>query len=411
MAKRLNLPNEVKYWSKGVTACAICDGAAPMFSGEPLAVVGGGDSAAEEAVYLTKYSPEIHLLVRGTSMRASKALQDRVLGNKKITVHFNTQVLDILGDDPDVPFTKSPVTGVKLAPVTKGGEGEGERELAVRGVFYAIGHDPNTNLFEGFVDIDQKGYVKVGPGTPSTSLEGVFAAGDVQDPHWRQAVTAAGSGCMAALAAERYLSVRGLVREVHQPKDDLARTKGTEAETAAPAAAPVAAAAAGASSSSSSINSHSNSGGVHSMAAAAESDQTNTYHKGETALAELLASSSKPILVMFMSKTCGPCRILKPILGRVLKVRIEDGVCMRVFFHSPSTLSFSLPPSLALNVQARARAAGLLDLYFTVVGLFTLLILPHSPSLSPSLPPSPPPLRNSKGKCTTWRSTSRSIPT
>ena len=314
VAKRLNLPSENKYWSKGVTACAICDGAAPMFSGEPLAVIGGGDSAAEEAVYLTKYSPEIHLLVRGTSMRASKALQDRVLGNKKITVHFNTQVLDILGDDPDVPFTKSPVTGVKLAPVTNRAEGEGERELAVRGLFYAIGHDPNTNLFEGFVDIDRMGYVKVEPGTPSTSLEGVFAAGDVQDPHWRQAVTAAGSGCMAALAAERYLSVKGLVREVHQPKES------------APVAAAAADEASSSSTGSSSSSSGSNSGGVHSMAVAAESDQTNTYHKGEAALTELLASSSKPILVMFMSKTCGPCRILKPILGRVLKVRLRgDG--------------------------------------------------------------------------------------
>ncbi|KAM3574673.1 hypothetical protein VYU27_003399 [Nannochloropsis oceanica] len=323
VAKRLNLPNEVKYWSKGVTACAICDGAAPMFSGEPLAVVGGGDSAAEEAVYLTKYSPQIHLLVRGSSMRASKALQDRVLGNKKITVHYNTQVLDVMGDDPDLPFTKSPVTGVKIAPVSEGAKGA--RELAVRGLFYAIGHDPNTSLFEAFLDIDKKGYVTVQPGTPSTSLEGVFAAGDVQDPHWRQAVTAAGSGCMAALAAERYLSVRGLVREVHQPKEE--EEKVVAAPATVSAAGGNGASSSGSSSSSSSSSSTSsgstssggNSEGVQSMALLAESDQSNTYHKGEAALSELLASSSKPILVMFMSKTCGPCRILKPILGRVLK--------------------------------------------------------------------------------------------
>ena len=304
VAKRLNLPGEARYWSKGVTACAICDGAAPIFAGEPLAVVGGGDSAAEEAVYLTKYSPQIHMLVRGAQMRASKALQDRVLGNSKITVHYNTQVMDVLGDDPDLPFTKSPVTRIQ---VTTDGQA---KELAVRGLFYAIGHDPNTDLFSKYVDLDPVGYIKVKPGTPETSLEGVFAAGDVQDPHWRQAVTAAGSGCMAALAAERYLSEKGLLREVHQPKDDLARTKSTEG---------VAMTASSSGSSSSSSSSSSTSSGPTSLAVAAEADETNTYHTGEPALKELPATSDKPILVMCRSKTCGPCRILKPILSRVLK--------------------------------------------------------------------------------------------
>ncbi|TFJ84149.1 hypothetical protein NSK_004622 [Nannochloropsis salina CCMP1776] len=322
VAKRLRLPNEERYWSKGITACAICDGAAPMFSGEPLAVVGGGDSAAEEAVYLTKYSPEIHLLVRGGSMRASRALQDRVLANRKISVHYNTRVVDVSGDDPEVPFLKSPVTAVQVA--TTEGKTEVMKNLAVRGLFYAIGHDPNTALFAQFLDVDEKGYVRVAPGTPTTSLSGVFAAGDVQDPHWRQAVTAAGSGCMAALAAERYLSGEGLLREVHQPKDDVERKKGAggrggEKAVQEPREKQTEATAIPSDSNSGSGSGGGSGTGMRSLAAATEDDATDTYHKGEAALQSLLASSGKPILIMFMSKTCGPCRILKPILGRVLK--------------------------------------------------------------------------------------------
>jgi thioredoxin reductase (NADPH) len=295
-----------------------------MFSGDPLAVVGGGDSAAEEAVYLTKYSPEIHLLVRGGSMRASRALQDRVLANRKISVHYNTRVVDVSGDDPEVPFLKSPVTAVQVA--TTEGKTEVMKNLAVRGLFYAIGHDPNTALFAQFLDVDEKGYVRVAPGTPTTSLSGVFAAGDVQDPHWRQAVTAAGSGCMAALAAERYLSGEGLLREVHQPKDDVERKKGAggrggEKAVQEPREKQTEATAIPSDSNSGSGSGGGSGTGMRSLAAATEDDATDTYHKGEAALQSLLASSGKPILIMFMSKTCGPCRILKPILGRVLKVR------------------------------------------------------------------------------------------
>ncbi|HEY9646087.1 MAG TPA: thioredoxin-disulfide reductase, partial [Chroococcidiopsis sp.] len=204
-ARRLGLPSEREFWSRGISACAICDGATPIFRNAELAVIGGGDSAAEEAVYLTKYGSHVHLLVRGDKMRASKAMQDRVLTNAKITVHWNTEAVDVFGDD----------TGMKGLKVANCATGE-QTELPVRGLFYAIGHTPNTALFQGQIELDPVGYVVTQPKSVETSVEGVFAAGDVQDHEYRQAITAAGTGCMAALLAERWLSSHGLLQEFHQ---------------------------------------------------------------------------------------------------------------------------------------------------------------------------------------------------
>ena len=188
-ANRLGLPNEERFWSKGISACAICDGATPQFRNEELAVVGGGDSACEEAVYLTKYGSHVHLLVRSDRLRASAAMSDRVQANPQISVHWNTEVSDVQGDDW--------LNNLKLRRRDSGVD----EELAVRGMFYAIGHTPNTELVREQIECDQTGYLITKPGRPETSLEGVFAAGDVADSEWRQGVTAAGSGCQAALAA------------------------------------------------------------------------------------------------------------------------------------------------------------------------------------------------------------------
>ena len=168
-AKRLHLPSESEFWSRGISACAICDGATPIFKGEELAVIGGGDSAAEEAIYLTKYGSHVHLLVRRDQMRASKAMQDRVLNNPKITVHWRTEAIDVFGE--------SQMDGVKIKNIETGEEGE----LLTKGLFYAIGHTPNTQLFEGQLNLNPAGYIDVKPGSVETSLEGFFAAGDVQD--------------------------------------------------------------------------------------------------------------------------------------------------------------------------------------------------------------------------------------
>jgi len=200
-AKRLNIPSEDRFWSNGISACAICDGASPLFRGGEVAVVGGGDTATEEAVYLTKYAERVHLLVRGPAMRASKTMQDRVLESGNITVHYNTAVVDACGDDSDRMThlqVKDSVTGE-------------ERNLAVGGLFYGIGHKPNSAMLRGQIDLDEAGYVKVTQGV-RTSVSGVFAAGDLVDTEWRQAVTAAGSGCQAAIAAERYLSAEKLAK-------------------------------------------------------------------------------------------------------------------------------------------------------------------------------------------------------
>ncbi|TYQ27833.1 thioredoxin-disulfide reductase [Pseudanabaena sp. UWO311] len=193
-AKRLHLPSEPKYWNRGISACAVCDGAAPIFRGVELAVVGGGDTAAEESIFLTKYGSKVHLLVRGDRMRASKIMQERVLAHPKITVHWQSIPIDVYGEEI--------VKGVKLRHAVT----NEESDLAVGGLFYAIGHSPNTDLFAGQIELDATGYIITKGKSTSTNIAGVYACGDVQDHEYRQAITAAGTGCMAALEAERWLS-------------------------------------------------------------------------------------------------------------------------------------------------------------------------------------------------------------
>ena len=190
-AKYLGLDNELRLRGYGVSACATCDGF--FFRDQKVVVVGGGDSACEEATFLTKFATEVHLFVRRDAMRASKIMADRALANPKITVHWNTEMTDVLGDKE--------VTGVAWKNNADGSTGE----LAVQGVFLAIGHTPNSKAFVNWVDHDDAGYLVTHPGRTATNIEGVFAAGDVQDTVYRQAVTAAGTGCAAALEAERWL--------------------------------------------------------------------------------------------------------------------------------------------------------------------------------------------------------------
>ncbi len=191
-AKWLGHPAEQRLQGKGVSACATCDGF--FFREQEVVVVGGGDTAAEEACYLANLCSKIHLLVRSGKMRASHAMQQRVLQQEKITTHFHTEIEDILGEDA--------VTGVKVFNK----QTQTSQTLPVEGVFIAIGHQPNTSLFTPYLDIDAQGYIQTVPGSTRTNIPGVFAAGDVQDSVYRQAVTAAGTGCMAALEAERFLS-------------------------------------------------------------------------------------------------------------------------------------------------------------------------------------------------------------
>lgn len=194
-AKRMHLPGEEKYWQNGISACAVCDGAVPIFRNKPLVVVGGGDSAAEEAIYLTKYGSQVHVLVRRDVLRASKVMADRLLKHPKVTVHFNTVPTECIGN------------GSLLTEVATRNTKTGENTaIEANGLFYAIGHVPATSLLKGQVDLDETGYIVTVPGTTQTSVEGVFAAGDVQDKRYRQAITSAGTGCMAALDAERYLT-------------------------------------------------------------------------------------------------------------------------------------------------------------------------------------------------------------
>lgn len=194
-AKRLHLAGEEKYWQSGISACAVCDGAVPIFRNRPLAVIGGGDSAAEEATYLTKYGSHVYVLVRRDELRASKIMAKRLLSHPKITVLWNTVAIECLGDG-------SLLTGLKTRNTLTGKEDE----LTVSGLFYAIGHEPATAIVRGQLQTDSDGYIVTVPGTTQTSVKGVFAAGDVQDKRYRQAVTSAGSGCMAALEAERLLA-------------------------------------------------------------------------------------------------------------------------------------------------------------------------------------------------------------
>jgi len=204
-ANWLNLENEQRLAKSGggVSACAVCDGAMPMYRNQELVVVGGGDSAVEEATYLTKYAAKVHLVHRRDELRASKAMQERffkLVDEGKMAPVWNSVVVDVLG--------KESITGVRLKNV-KTNE---ERDFPCKGLFLGIGHTPNTDLFKGVLDTDETGYVKLAhAGRTLTSIEGVFAAGDVADHIYRQAITAAGTGCMAAIDVERWLAEQGIV--------------------------------------------------------------------------------------------------------------------------------------------------------------------------------------------------------
>ncbi|BFG38054.1 hypothetical protein CerSpe_243280 [Prunus speciosa] len=271
-AKRLRIPREDEFWSRGISACAICDGASPLFKGQVLAVVGGGDTATEEALYLTKYARHVHLLVRRDQLRASRAMQDRVYNNPNVTLHFNTETVDVVSN------TKGQMSGILIRKLDSGKESM----LEAKGLFYGIGHSPNSQLLEGQVELDSSGYILVEEGTAKTSVEGVFAAGDVQDHEWRQAVTAAGSGCIAALSVERYLVGKDLIIEFHQPKTEEAKKELTSRDVQE------------------------------------GFDITLTKHTGQYALRKLYHESPRLICVLYTAPTCGPCRTLKPILSKVI---------------------------------------------------------------------------------------------
>jgi thioredoxin reductase (NADPH) len=196
-AKWLGIASEKKYNGAGVSACAVCDGF--FYRGKEVAIVGAGDTACEEALYLSKMCTTVHMLIRSEKMRASKVMQDRVLATPNIRVYWDTQTDEVLGDG-------TVVTAVRVKHNKTGLLSD----IPVSGFFVAIGHTPNSTPFKGIIDMDEQGYILTKPGTSKTNVEGVFASGDVQDKHYRQAVTAAGSGCMAALDAERYLTNKGL---------------------------------------------------------------------------------------------------------------------------------------------------------------------------------------------------------
>jgi thioredoxin reductase (NADPH) len=276
-AKRLHLPSEKTYWNRGISACAICDGATPLFKSAELVVIGGGDSAAEEAVYLTKYGSHVHLLVRGTQMRASKAMQDRVFNNSKITVHWNTEAVDVLGDE-------LVMQGLQVRNTATGEESV----LPAKGLFYAIGHSPNTSLFQEQLHLDSVGYIVTQHGSVETNIEGVYAAGDVQDHEYRQAITAAGTGCMAALLAERWLSASGLLQEFHQTEAALVEHYEVPTEQVV-------------------------------VSDAEHFDADALFHQGGVALRKLFHESDRLLIVKYVSPTCGPCHTLKPILSRVVE--------------------------------------------------------------------------------------------
>jgi len=272
-ANRLGIKNEDLFWSKGISACAICDGATPQFRDAELAVVGGGDSACEEAVYLTKYGSRVHLIVRSNKLKASAAMADRVLTNSKITIHWNTSVIEAIGND-------------WLERIRVDSHNSENKDIKVKGLFYAIGHTPNTSFLDKQILIDEKGYIKCNPGRPETSLEGIYAAGDVADSEWRQGVTAAGSGCMAALAAERWLTEKELSITIKREQPEPERSESlTEPEE------------------------ETNEDTF---------DFNSQWQKGSYALRKLYHESSKPILVIFSSPSCGPCHVLKPQLKRVI---------------------------------------------------------------------------------------------
>lgn len=194
-AKWLNIESEQRLNGHGVSACAVCDGF--FFKGQEVAIVGAGDTACEEALYLSKLCSTVHMFIRKDEMRASKVMQDRVLKTENIKVYWNTETDEVLGDKH--------VSGVRIRNNQTGAT----QEIAIRAFFVAIGHQPNSGIFNGWLEMDEQGYLITEPGSTKTNVAGVFAAGDVQDKIYRQAVSAAGSGCMAALDAERYLGALG----------------------------------------------------------------------------------------------------------------------------------------------------------------------------------------------------------
>ncbi|MFN9695691.1 MAG: FAD-dependent oxidoreductase [Synechococcaceae cyanobacterium] len=272
-ANRLDLPGEERYWSRGISACAICDGATPQFREAQLAVVGGGDSACEEAVYLTKYGSPVHLIVRSADLRASAAMADRVRANPAVTIHWDRRVVQASGGD-------------WLEAILLEAPDGGQERLAVKGLFYAIGHTPNTRLVQGQLELDARGYVLTRPGRPETAIEGVFAAGDVADAEWRQGVTAAGSGCQAALAAERWLSHHELAVRVSRDSTEPKPVGETQPTV---------------------------------VSDAANLDPEALWQTGSFALRKLYHDSPRPLLVVYTSPSCGPCHVLKPQLKRVLE--------------------------------------------------------------------------------------------
>ena len=194
-AKWLGIESEQRLNGYGVSACAVCDGF--FFRGKEVAIVGAGDTAAEEAHYLSKLATTVHMFIRKDQMRASKVMQDRVMNTPNIKMYWNTDTDEILGDKK-----------VEAVRIFNNKTGE-KQDIPISGFFVAIGHEPNSSIFKDFLDMDEAGYIKTIPGSSKTNIEGVFACGDVQDKHYRQAITAAGSGCMAAIDAERFLAAKG----------------------------------------------------------------------------------------------------------------------------------------------------------------------------------------------------------
>ena len=192
-AKRMHIAGEELFWQKGISACAICDGGLPIFRNKRILVVGGGDAAMEEAIHLTHFASEVVVLVRREQLRASKVMQERAFNNPKITFLWNTEAVEAVGNQL--------LEGVRVV----NNQTQEKKLIECSGLFYAIGHKPNTDFLDGQLELDEAGYIQTQPGSTQTSVPGVFAAGDVQDKKYRQAITSAGTGCMAALEAEKYL--------------------------------------------------------------------------------------------------------------------------------------------------------------------------------------------------------------
>ncbi len=271
--RRLGLPREEEFWGRTISSCAMCDGNLPHFADVPLGVVGGGDASVEEAIYLSRYASRVHLLVRGSRLRASQTMQERLFRNPKILVRWRTRPIELLGSN-------GVIEGVRLEDCESGAVSC----LSLKGLFYAIGHIPNTSLFRNQLELDENGYIVTVPGSAITSKDGVFAAGDAQDHEFRQAITAAGSGCIAALQAERWLSAQGFLQPLQSSAAD---------PPAAPEKAPT-------------------------PGADDQVDLKVTRHWGGRALRQLYHESSRLLVVKYASCDCGPCHILKPILDKIV---------------------------------------------------------------------------------------------